>query len=611
MMDIACWNIRGFNRPNKQEDLLGFLRKTKIGLLAFVETKVKLSNEKKIAEKMFQGWGWCTNSTEERKGRIWVAWKPRSYNVLVKKITNQIIHCEVINQISQVRFCVTFVYGVNDAQGRKTMWEDIVELAARMDNGWVVLGDFNALLNTNERVGGEPVKEADIQDFKECITTSNLHELKNTGPFFSWNNKQVWTRLDRVMVNHHWYSLGYTHLVFMTESISDHCPMLLSFKDCPHFQSQFRFCDMWTTDPTYEGILRDYLPASKQGSWMQTLSRVLMRLQRPLRRLNKDRFGDIHNQQDIHRELLMEIQAELHKDPHNQDLQNQEAQMRQKYITILNSSISLMRQQSKIKWLNVGDTNSRAFFALLRQRRVSNCIYAIQNDQGETVEGFDKVSKVMTEFFRELIGKKGGKTEKINLNAMQEGPTLSVKNQRILCEDVTDSQVKEAMFSIPDVKSPGPDGYTSGFYKKHWGLVGPLVCKAVREFFSTGKLHHQWNETNLLLIPKVPHPQKASEFRPIACCNVIYKCITKILSSRLTEVLPEIIDHSQGAFVKGRELVYNVLVCQELARGYNRKGISPRCMMKIDLRKAYDSIQWKFLADVLGALHFPPYSLNG
>ena len=127
----------------------------------------------------------------------------------------------------------------------------------------------------------------------------------------------------------------------------------------------------------------------------------------------------------------------------------------------------------------------------------------------------------------------------------------------------------------------------------------------MQEFFRNGKLLKQCNTTNLALIPNVQHPSNASEFKPISCCNVVYKCISKLLSSRLKEVLPELISESSWAFIKGRELLFNVLVCQEVARGYERKNIAPRCMMKIDLKKAYDSIHWDFIQELLMNLKFP------
>ena len=113
------------------------------------------------------------------------------------------------------------------------------------------------------------------------------------------------------------------------------------------------------------------------------------------------------------------------------------------------------------------------------------------------------------------------------------------------------------------------------------------------------------SETRIVLIPKMAHPQNVTDFRPISCCNVIYKVISKLLCMRLKEVLPSLIDHSQGAFVQGRELLYNVLICQDLARGYLRKNITPRCILEIHLQKAFDSVHWDFIKEYLSALHFP------
>ena len=97
----------------------------------------------------------------------------------------------------------------------------------------------------------------------------------------------------------------------------------------------------------------------------------------------------------------------------------------------------------------------------------------------------------------------------------------------------------------------------------------------------------------------------ATDFRPISCCTVIYKSVSKIMCNRLKKVLPYIISPSQGAFVQGRELLCNVLLSQELARGYNRQHISPTCLMKIDLRKAYDSVQWDFIEEMMEHMRFP------
>ena len=116
------------------------------------------------------------------------------------------------------------------------------------------------------------------------------------------------------------------------------------------------------------------------------------------------------------------------------------------------------------------------------------------------------------------------------------------------------------------------------------------MCDAIHHFFATAHLPPSLGQSKLVLIPKVPQPHHARDFRPISCCSVIYKCIAKLMCNRLKEVLPHIIHHEQGAFIKGRELLFNVLISQDIVRGYTRQGISPRTIMKINLHKAFDSV---------------------
>jgi len=185
------------------------------------------------------------------------------------------------------------------------------------------------------------------------------------------------------------------------------------------------------------------------------------------------------------------------------------------------------------------------------------------------------------------------------------GPTLSLDQQIRIIPPFTAKEIKDAIFSIPNEKSPGADGFSSGFFKKSLNHLGTMVINAIQEFFKIGKMLKRCNITNLVLLPKVNNPESANDFRPISCYNVVYKGISKLLSNGLKEVLPELVNQSQRTFIKRRELLFNVLVCQEITKGYNRQAISPKCMMKIDLKKAYDSIHWDFMVELMDKLRFP------
>ena len=116
----------------------------------------------------------------------------------------------------------------------------------------------------------------------------------------------------------------------------------------------------------------------------------------------------------------------------------------------------------------------------------------------------------------------------------------------------------------------------------------------------------QINTTIITLIPNIPNASKMSEYRPISCCNTIYKCISKVLSLRIKQVLPNLIDESQSAFVHGRRISDNILLAQELFRDYHKAKGQARCALKVDIMKGYDSVIWDFLMEALKLMGFPP-----
>jgi len=171
-------------------------------------------------------------------------------------------------------------------------------------------------------------------------------------------------------------------------------------------------------------------------------------------------------------------------------------------------------------------------------------------------------------------------------------------------------EIKNVFFSLPRNKAPGPAGYCVEFFTAHWETVGHDMVVAVYDFLQSGQILKQWNSTLLTLVPKTSNATKLSEFRPIACCNTIYKVVSKILANRLKSVLPELIANSQSAFIPGRLLVENVLLATELIQGYNHKNISARGMLKVDLKKAFDSVHWEYILNMLKAMCFPSHFIR-
>jgi len=122
MSQIASWNVKGLNWPNKQEDLKLFLQLNNIGLVGLLETKIKRHKAESIASNNFRGWNW-DNNCDISNGRIWVAWQPSVYSITILEKTDQLIHCEATQLSTCKHFHITFIYGHNLALQRQPLWD--------------------------------------------------------------------------------------------------------------------------------------------------------------------------------------------------------------------------------------------------------------------------------------------------------------------------------------------------------------------------------------------------------------------------------------------------------------------------------------------------------
>lgn len=148
--------------------------------------------------------------------------------------------------------------------------------------------------------------------------------------------------------------------------------------------------------------------------------------------------------------------------------------------------------------------------------------------------------------------------------------------------------------------SPGPDGLNVAFYISAWKWIGDDVTKLVQDFYIKGKLHPHLNKTYITLIPKKDNAKCPQDFRPISLCNVVYKIITKTLANRLKDLLPDYIHESQQAFIQGRKIANNILVAQEITHSFQLTSWKHKAfMLKIDLAKAFDRIEWSFIRRAL------------
>ncbi|KAK2658719.1 hypothetical protein Ddye_005252 [Dipteronia dyeriana] len=243
------------------------------------------------------------------------------------------------------------------------------------------------------------------------------------------------------------------------------------------------------------------------------------------------------------------------------------------YTLALQTEEDFLRQKSRVQWLKAGDRDTHV---------KSEAIRHFQN-----ILGCSMPSRHGSRSLRNVIEKQ-----------------ISNDQADYMSREVTNDEIHKACFSLHPNKAPGPDGFNAHFFKKTWHIVGDDVINVIQEFFHSGLLLKELNATILALVPKVPNPSKMTDFRPITCCNTLYKIIAKIIANRIKPCLPDIISPSQSAFVAGRRIGDSILLVQELMRDYHKDAGRPKLALKVDLMKAFDRVDWGFLLDTLASFHF-------
>ncbi|GJX95923.1 RNA-directed DNA polymerase, eukaryota [Tanacetum coccineum] len=174
-----------------------------------------------------------------------------------------------------------------------------------------------------------------------------------------------------------------------------------------------------------------------------------------------------------------------------------------------------------------------------------------------------------------------------------------------LDKDVTPDEIRMAVWECGECKSPGPDGYTFEFFRRYWSFVGPDFCSAVSCFFDKGCFPRAGNSSFIALIPKVLDAKFVTDFRPISLIGNVYKVVTKILASRLALVILDPVSNTQSAFIANRQILDGPFILNEVL-AWCKKKRKQALIFKVDFAKAYDSVRWDFLLDVLHAFGFGP-----
>jgi hypothetical protein len=166
---------------------------------------------------------------------------------------------------------------------------------------------------------------------------------------------------------------------------------------------------------------------------------------------------------------------------------------------------------------------------------------------------------------------------------------------------------KDTIFSMSSDKVPGPDGFTGAFFKTCWDIIKDDITAAINSMFSLNSQgFDRLNSTNIILLPKKADAMRVTDFQPISLIHSITKIFAKLLANRLAPLLDSLVSKCQSAFIKKRSIHDNFLYVQNMVRTFQKQKL-PAIFLKLDIHKAFDTVSWPYLLEVLQVIGFGPH----
>ncbi|GJZ68418.1 RNA-directed DNA polymerase, eukaryota, reverse transcriptase zinc-binding domain protein, partial [Tanacetum coccineum] len=414
---------------------------------------------------------WVTNSSFSANScRIMVSWNPQYVKIQVLHVSRQLILCHIESSQRKFNLFSSFVYASNNGNERRTLWKDLFNMTEEM------------------------------QESSDCINLVEVEDIRSSCFFYTWTNSlrnpdnTVLKKLDREL--------------------------------CWHKNPKsFRFANHVANKPEFIQTVSEGRKAQVSGYKMYCLVKKLKNMKSLMNKLNC-KHGDLTIRVENLKAKLKDVQSLVEKDSYNKEVKVRAVEALFEYNEAVKDEENLLAQKARVAWLDARDKNSAFFHKVIKGRRSRNIVETICDENGNNYDR-DEVPMQFVKHFQQFLGSPSSVSE---LEISNDLFTIVLTNEEVvdMVREVSNKEIKEAMFDIGDNKALGPDDF----------------------------------------------PQ-------------------------IKGALKKLVQINQSAIIPDRLIQDNILLSQEILRGYGRKNGPKRCAMKIDLQKAYDTISWSFLKTIL------------
>ncbi|RVX04845.1 LINE-1 retrotransposable element ORF2 protein [Vitis vinifera] len=403
--------------------------------------------------------------------------------------------------------------------------------------------------------------------------------LRNVEDVLVWIFTGVYWQFSREDREALWEELGAIRGIWndpwLSRPTSDHFPILLKGGRLRRGPSPFRFENMWLKVDGFKDLLR---------GWWQGSEDVFGRLE-----VNKNSAL-----QQV--EFWDRVESERSLSEREMEMKKEAKETFKKWVLLEETH---WRQVSRELWLKEGDKNRGFFHRMANAHRRNNSLDRIKINGVWRIEE-QKVREGIVNAFQQLLSEEPGWKADIEGLHLQSLNSSEAKGLEL---PFTEEEIHSALLEMNGDKAPGPDGFIVAFWQFCWDFVKEEIVDLFKEFYEQRSFAKSLNTTFLILIPKKGGAKDLGDYRSISLLGGLYKLLAKVLANRLKKVLGKVISVDQNAFVRDRQILDASLIANEVIDFWHKrkeKGL----ICKLDIEKAYDSINWNFLMKVLHKMGF-------
>ncbi|KAJ0527046.1 putative RNA-directed DNA polymerase [Helianthus annuus] len=498
---------------------------------------------------------------------------------------------------------VVNVYAPRDVSERRSLWNRLLAIRSQHPGLWVIIGDFNEVRYLEDRLHSKFDNRGAFL-FNEFIRDAGLNEYRMGGCDFTYMpyNGSSMSKIDRVLVCEDFMCLWpYAKCIALNRYLSDHSPILLSCSTLDFGPPPFRFYNSWLDIPGIEDVVNNTVGLQQLNSDEFGFLRDLLKSLKS--NIKEWRSKGKQEEEKILKSTLDEIEAIDVKAKFvglNDTEKERRVMCNLRIRNFEKNRVADLQQKARYNWAKLGDENSHFFHKVVNLRKASNRIHSLVVD-GVEYSDPNLIKKKLKAAFKRQFSEPKRVRPVLALHGFRK---LSSTEAKSVVSRFSKEEIKKAVWDCGGDKAPGPDGFTFKFVKKFWSFFEQYFFKIFQQFYSKPRITYGCNSSFIALIPKNRDPKEASDFRPISLIGMLYKVIAKVLANRLKPVLSTVVSPVQSGFIEGRSILDGPLILSEVLSWakITKKQI---LVFKVDFQKAYDSVNWNFLLDILNGMNFP------